>query len=155
MRWPLGTEIEGMWRSWQLLNPLKYFPDVMNPKLDSQQLRHCLGEYFFVGSWLTTKSMSQNYLKIEHSEIGNTCYGYQTLRLRWCWQGEAPNEVPVTSIHHLWILQEGLRCDINNSLLFEPISVIQNLYSNWGSVPIPCAPQIQTTSLGDGSHRDE
>ena len=36
----------------------------MNPKMDSQNLRRCLSEYFFVGSSLTTKIMSKNYLNI-------------------------------------------------------------------------------------------
>ena len=37
----------------------------MSPKLDFQKLRDCLSKCFIVGSLLTTKIMSKNYLKID------------------------------------------------------------------------------------------
>ena len=55
---------------------------LMDPKLDCQKLRHLLIEWFFVDSSLTTNFMSQNHLKIEPPEIGNTYYDYQNSRRR-------------------------------------------------------------------------
>jgi hypothetical protein len=49
---------------------------LMGTKLDCQKLWCCLSKYFFVDSSLSTNIMYQNYPKMEHSEIGNTCYGY-------------------------------------------------------------------------------
>ena len=42
---------------------------LMDPKLDCQKLRHCPGKYFFVGSSISTKSMSQNHIKHAMLEI--------------------------------------------------------------------------------------
>ena len=66
---------------------------LLDPKLDCQKLRHCRNEYFIVCSPLTTNFMSQNRLKIEHPEIGNTCYGCQNLRTMRHLQRETPEEV--------------------------------------------------------------
>ena len=66
--------------------------------------------------------MSQKYLKIEHLEMWDICYGYQNLRTRCHLQEETPDEVSFPFMHHLWTLQVDLRCDIDNLRLFEPIS---------------------------------
>ena len=94
----------------------------MDLKLDCQKLKCCLSEYFFVDSSLSTKIMSQNHLKIEHSGIGNRCYGNRNLHTRCYLQGETLGEVPFTSIHHLWTFRVGLRCNIDNLRLREPLS---------------------------------
>ena len=46
--WSLRAEKERMWGSWQLptLSTL-----LMDPKLDCQKLRHCLGEFFCCWQW--------------------------------------------------------------------------------------------------------
>ena len=94
----------------------------MDPKLDCQKLRYCLSEYFFVDSSLFTNIMSQNHLKMEHSEIGNRCYGYRILCKRCHLQGETPSEVSFTSTHDLWTFRVGMRCNIDNLRLCERIS---------------------------------
>ena len=94
----------------------------MDPKLDCQKLRCCPSKYFFVDNSLSTKIMSQNHLKIEHSGIRNRCYGYRNLHTRCYLQGETLGEVSFTSIHHLWTFRVGLRCNIDNLRLFEPLS---------------------------------
>ena len=60
--------------------------------------------------------MSQSLLKIEHSEIENACYGYQTSRPKYLWQGETKFRAQGMS----------LRCGIGNLPLFEPIIVTQH-----------------------------
>ena len=94
----------------------------MGPKLDCQKLRGRLSEYFFVASSFSTKFMSQNHPKIEHPEIGNTCYGYQNSHTRCHLQGETSGEVSFMFLHHLLTFRVDLRCDIDNLPLLEPIS---------------------------------
>ena len=55
MRWPLGMKIGWIRGSGQLLNPSTLLRDT---KLDCQKLKHCLSDYYFVESSLSTKIMS-------------------------------------------------------------------------------------------------
>ena len=66
--------------------------------------------------------MSQNYLKIEHPEIGSRCHGYQNVHTRCHLQGATLSEVYFMSIHHLQTFPVNLGCDIDKLRLLEPIS---------------------------------
>ena len=91
--------------------------------------------------------MFQNYLKMEHPEIKNTCYGYQNLRPRCHLQGETPIKVSFAFIHHLrtfWV--ERMR-DTNNLQLStwsnlcdtKPDWITQQTWAiTWNSEAISC-----------------
>ena len=61
VRWQLGTEREGMWESWQLLNPLKSFDGHNIWQAEAMSL---FQQVLVVDSLLFTKSMYQYYLKV-------------------------------------------------------------------------------------------
>ena len=75
----------------------------------------------FVDSSLSTFEVSHNLLKIEHPEIGNTCYGYQNSRTRCNLQGGTSSKVSFTLIHNLWTFKVDLKCNLDNLKLLELI----------------------------------